>query len=97
MARKSKKKKMIIGTFCERELAPKSEFDSRSFRYKRSGRAWVLVGCPAGKYDAKKRWLRKTRVWEIGKCNVGTRSHKLLVPLGEKSHCPQGSQRITKA
>jgi hypothetical protein len=57
----------ITGTFCERTENPKSKFDGRSFRWKKSGRSWVLVGCPKGKWNAKK-----------ARCKVGTRAHKIL-------------------
>jgi hypothetical protein len=102
MARKPKSKK-IKGTFCERTTAPKSAFDKRSFRYKKSGKAWVLIGCPKGSWQPKKRWRRRkkvrgktTYVWEVGKCKIGTRSYKLLAPLGGKKRCPKGSRRVTK-
>lgn len=57
----------IKGAFCERTLAPAAFFDRRSFRWKKSGRAWLLVGCPRG-YGSRKG------------CKVGMRGHKILVP-----------------
>jgi len=97
------KTKKIVGTFCERTVAPKSEFDPRSFRYKKSGKAWVLIGCPKGEWQAKKRTKRakkvrgKTKhVWVTGVCKGGTRSHKLLAPLGNKTRCPRGTRRVAK-
>ena len=58
----------IVGRFCRRVVAPKSVFDRRSFRWKKSGRAWVLVGCPRGRWNAK-----------TDRCSVGTRAHEVLV------------------
>lgn len=56
----------IRGRFCERIVTPKRAFDRRSFRWKKSGRAWVLVGCPRGK-------------WRGESCGVGTKAHVVLV------------------
>ncbi len=102
MAKKPKKGKMV-GTFCERTMAPKGAFDKRSFRYKKSGKTWVLIGCPKGQWQPKKRSKRAkkvrgktTHVWVTGVCKTGTRSHKLFVPLGKRSRCPRGSHRVTK-
>jgi hypothetical protein len=102
MAKKPKQGKMV-GKFCERTMAPKSDFDKQSFRWKKSGKAWVLVGCPKGKWAPKKAWThcrtvkgRRRCSHEVGKCKTGTRSHKLLTPLGKRSRCPKGSRRVTK-
>jgi len=80
MARKRKMK----GTFCEETATAKSKFDKRSFRYKKSGKAWILIGCPKGKWNAKSQ-----------RCRVGTRAHKVLAPSHGGS-CPVGSRRISK-
>jgi hypothetical protein len=82
MARKRKRK--IKGTYCEERLAPKTAFDPRSFRYKRSGKAWLIVGCPKGQWDPRAQL-----------CKVGTRAHKLLTPAKGK-RCPVGAKRIQK-
>jgi len=58
----------IRGSFCKKVVAPKTKFDRRSFRWRRSGKAFVLVGCPKGK------WKPQTE-----KCGVGTRAHEVLV------------------
>lgn len=80
MARKRK----IKGAFCEEKISVKSKFDKRSFRYKKSGKAWLIIGCPRGK------WNTKTK-----RCKVGTRAHKLLAP--PRGHaCPVGAKRIRK-
>lgn len=65
----------IHGRFCERSMAPKRRFDRRSFRWRQSGSAWVLVGCPKGKFRRKR-------------CRVGLRAYKLLVPAHD--HCRRG-------
>jgi hypothetical protein len=80
MARKRK----IKGAFCEEKLAVKTDFDKRSFRYKKSGKAWVLIGCPKGKWNAR-----------TSHCKVGTRAHKVLAPARGRA-CPVGTERITK-
>jgi hypothetical protein len=75
----------IVGTFCEEELAPKRGFDSRSFRWKRTGSSWLMTGCPRGKWDAKEQY-----------CRVGTRGYTLLSPTNKRKRCPVGARRITK-
>lgn len=71
------------GDFCEKQIASKSRFAKGSFRYKRSGRAWVLIGCPKGQ------WMTRG-----ARCRVGTRAYKVLVPAA--GGCPRGSKRIAK-
>lgn len=75
----------IRGTFCESIQTPKRAFDPRSFRWKRSGKAWVLVGCPKGKWASRK----KT-------CKVGLKAYTLLVPAPKKGRCKRATKRITK-
>jgi hypothetical protein len=79
MARRTRK---IRGSFCEREIAPKSFFAPRSFRWKQSGRAWLLIGCPRG------HWSRKNR------CKVGTQVHTILSPT--IGHCRDRGRRVVK-
>ena len=71
----------IVGRFCKRVLAPKSAFDRRSFRWVRSGKAWVLTGCPRGK-------------WKGDRCSVGLKAHELLVK--SSGRCAVGEKRMTK-
>jgi hypothetical protein len=78
--------KKIVGTFCERTLAPKGSFDPRSFRWKKSGTSWLLIGCPKGQWSARK----KT-------CKVGTKAHKILSRTRKGRRCKRGSKRIRKA
>lgn len=59
--------KKIRGKFRERIVAPKSRFAKKSLRWKKSGRAWVMIGCPSGKYTARSE-----------SCRVGTRAHVVL-------------------
>lgn len=73
----------IKGRFCERQLASKRSFAKPSFRWKQSGRAWLLVGCPRGKWKPRAQ-----------RCTVGLRAYKLLKP--SSGSCPTGQQRITK-
>lgn len=80
MAKRRTKK--IKGTFCERKVAPKSRFDKHSFRWKKQGRNWIMVGCPKGK-------------WKSGRCRVGTRAHVVLAPR-KGNRCPVGQSSIKK-
>lgn len=93
-ARRRKRKRKIVGTYCEEKLAPKTQFDPRSFRYKKSGKAWLIVGCPRGFWDPKGYVTVKGKR-RRGRCRVGTRVHKLLVPARGK-RCPVGARRVTK-
>lgn len=74
---------VMHGTFCEKKLAAKKRFDRRSFRWKKSGKAWLLIGCPKGSWKAKKQV-----------CAVGTRAYALLSPTG--GSCPAHERRIRK-
>ena len=66
------------GERCARVIVPKNKFDSRSFRWKRSGKGRVLIGCPKGEWDAH-------RV----NCRVGTRAH-VVVKKRDGDSCPRG-------
>lgn len=72
-----------MAAYCERQVNPKSSFDSRSFRNVKSGRARVLVGCPRGKWQSRKK-----------RCAAGLRAYKVLAPA--KGRCPTGTKRIMK-
>jgi hypothetical protein len=72
----------IVGDFCEWTTRRKSDFDRRSFRWKKSGQAWVLVGCPRGKFRR-------------GVCADGTRAHKVLAPT-DGYRCPRGRKHVHK-
>ena len=65
-------KRKITGRFCERIELPKSAFDHRSFRWKKSGRAWVLVGCRRGGVVA-------------GSADVARQAYVLTVPWNESA------------
>lgn len=67
----------IKGRFCERAIEPKKRFDARSFRWKRSGTSWVLIGCPRRKWDAKNQ-----------RCKVGTRAYRVLQRSTRGVCCP---------
>jgi len=71
----------IKGAFCEREMLPKSAFDRRSFRWKKNGRSWVMVGCRRGKFKR-------------GRCSNGLRAHVILVK--STGSCPMGGRLIQK-
>jgi hypothetical protein len=72
--------KKIRGSFCERRLVPKRGIARKSFRWKKSGRTWLLVGCPRGKF-------KKNR------CKVGMRAYAVLTP---GRACRRGEKRIAK-
>jgi hypothetical protein len=72
-----------MAAFCERQVHPKTSFDSRSFRIVTSGRARVLVGCPRSSWKSRKRH-----------CAAGLRAYKVLAPANGR--CPRGTKRIQK-
>ena len=80
-----KRPRKIRGSFCTAVLEPKSRFDKRSFRWKKSkrGRAWMLIGCPRGKWNAK-----------TEQCTGGTRIHELMTR--SSGSCPVGERRVRK-
>lgn len=55
----------MVGKRCKR-LAPKGSFDARSFRWKRSGKAMILIACPIGKWSPRKE-----------RCKVGTQAYEI--------------------
>jgi hypothetical protein len=71
----------ITGRFCEYVAAPRRAFDPKSFRWKKSGKAWLLIGCKLGRYKG-------------GACQVGTRAHVVLKP--SRGTCPRGGRLIVK-
>ena len=79
-----KRRQIGPGSFCEKTLTPRKQFDSESFRWKQSGKAWLLVGCPKGKWQPRKE-----------RCRVGTKAHKILVKKGYR-HCAVGTRRVVK-
>jgi len=70
----------IVGRFCEAVKVPRRAFDPKSFRWKRSGSGWVLVGCKLGKWR--------------GSCRVGTRAHVVLRP--SSGRCRRGERYIER-
>jgi len=58
--------------YCSEEIAPKGEFDPRSFRVLKVGAHRITIGCPKGQWDP-----------EINRCKVGTRAHSLWHPIEE--------------
>ena len=73
----------MIGTFCERQIHPKKHFDKRSFRWKTSGKAKILIACPRGSWNAR-----------TARCRRGTQAYKILTPAGRR--CPGGTRRLVK-
>lgn len=70
-------------TYCERKLASKNRFDPRSFRWKKSGKGRVLIGCPKGQWKAK-----------AGECAVGTAAYKVLSP--SNGRCETNERSLNK-
>ena len=66
---------------CEKKVAPTSDFDPRSFRWTKSGRGYILVGCPIGSWAPRK-----------ARCKVGLRAHA-VVTKPKAGRCPIGSKR----
>lgn len=75
----------IKGTFCERTATPKSKCARGSFRWKKSGKAWILICCPKGRWQPRKE-----------RCKVGTRAHKVLSPTRKGKRCSTGDKRVQK-
>lgn len=71
----------ISGSFCEKVVAPKGVFDRRSFRWKKSGRAWVMTGCRRGH-------------WKRERCTIGLTAHVVLVKTNDL--CRVGERKIRK-
>ena len=66
---------------CEKKVAPKGAFEKASFRWKKSGKGFILVGCPKGEWMPRKK-----------RCSVGLRAHAVIV-ASKKGRCPVGSKR----
>ncbi|UCC74975.1 MAG: hypothetical protein JSV86_10615 [Gemmatimonadota bacterium] len=79
------RQRKMVGRFCERTKTPKSQFDPRSFRYKKSGSSWILIGCPKGQWQPRKQ-----------RCKVGTRAHKILRNVCPTCRCKKGEKQKTK-
>lgn len=58
------------GNYCRDRQAPPSRFDRRSFRTVSRGDVRIVVGCPRGKWNARR-----------GRCTVGLRAQTILRPL----------------
>jgi hypothetical protein len=90
------RQRKIKGSFCEKKAAPARDFDRRSFRYKKSGKAWLLIGCLGkGNWDPKG-YVTVGGKRRYGRCRVGTRLVKILVPVGRRARCPAGAKRVKK-
>lgn len=58
------------GNFIRCQQAPKGDFDKRSFRTIIRGKNRIVIGCPKGKWSAKR-----------NRCKVGTRAQTILKPI----------------
>lgn len=77
----------IRGSYCESAAlyGGKSHFAAGSFRWKASGKARILVGCPRGQ------WSRRAK-----RCKVGMTAYKILTPTPASGRCPVRTRKITK-
>lgn len=75
----------IKGTFCESTITPKRTFAPASFRWKRSGKAWLITGC------SKRGWQPNKK-----RCKVGLKAYILLAPAKGKKRCRRGQRIIRK-
>jgi hypothetical protein len=91
-----KRQRKIVGNFCEKTVKPSRTFDRRSFRYRQSGKAWLIIGCPKGKWYAEGWITTPSGRRASGRCRVGTTLYKILVPVGHRKRCPSGAKRIEK-
>lgn len=66
---------------CRKRLSKNIKFDRRSLRWVQSGSAYLLVGCPQGKYDAS-----------VDVCLVGTRAYE-QVKSAKGNSCPRGFKK----
>lgn len=73
--------KIRRGRYCERVVLSKGHFDRRSFRWKRSGPTWLLVGCRKGS-------------WRRGQCSTGMAAHVILTRSNKA--CRLGARAIRK-
>lgn len=76
---------------CTEELNPKEMFEPRSFRWVKSGRGRLLVGCPKGKWAP--RTTKRIRGRSVtGVCKVGTKAHMKVTPREGRRRCPAGQK-----
>lgn len=75
----------IVGTFCERKFAPKSRYASGSFRWKKSGNTWLLIACPRGQWQPRKK-----------RCKKGTEGFAVLRKVKKGQRCRKGEKRVKK-
>lgn len=63
---------------CRKRQKDPKKFDKRSFRTKKvSEKTSLVVGCPQGKYDSKKK-----------KCKVGTQVQSVIKKKNKDGTCP---------
>lgn len=69
----------VKGQKCEKRMGRKDEFGS--FAWKKSGKGYVLVGCPKGKLG------------KSGRCKVGLKAHAVVIRRKRGAACPAGYRR----
>ena len=66
---------------CVKRENPKKMFHKKSFRWKKSGKAMVLVGCP------KKEWMPRAK-----RCAVGLKAFEVVKP--RRGACSTGYKKV---
>jgi len=69
---------------CEKKVAPKSAFAPKSFRWVKSGKGFVMVGCPKGEWSSRAK-----------RCKVGLRAHA-VVTASKGGRCKVGSRHVRR-
>lgn len=59
-----------VGDFYHCVINPKDKFDRKSFRTLVRGTHRIVIGCPKGHYDERKK-----------RCKIGTMAQKILKPV----------------
>lgn len=86
------------GRKCERMVAPKGNFHKKSFRWVKSGKGRVLVGCPKKSGGLKTVWkvsARKgtqCRLASSGK-RAGLKAHAVVTSRTRAGTCRVGARR----
>lgn len=86
------------GHKCERVVEAKSRFHPKSFRWVKSGKGRVLIGCPKTQegrktvFDESRRKGTQCRFARTGE-RAGTRAHAVVTARKAGGACPTGAKR----
>lgn len=74
------------GRYIRERIRKPSTFDKKSMRTKKQGKHRLIIGCPKGLYDKKRKI-----------CLIGTRTQSILHPKSEyQKFCKQGKCPVIK-